>query len=68
MLSQLQKLILTKKQLMTNGDTSLFKTFKIKKIDHQMNKIAKRYAHLSAKKMYKDSYELCRSIIEANFE
>ena len=68
MLSQLQKLILTKKQLMTNSDMSLFKTFKIKKIDHQMNKIAKRCARLSAKKMYKDSYELCRSIIEANFE
>ena len=68
MLSQLQKLILTKKQLMTNSDMSLFKTFKIKKIDRQMNKIAKRYASLSAKKMYKDSYELCRSIIEANFE
>lgn len=68
MLSQLQKLILTKKQLMTNGGTSLFKTFKIKRIDHQMNKIAKKYARLSAKKMYKDSYELCHSIIDANFE
>lgn len=68
MLSQLQKLILTKKQLMTDGTSSLFKIFKIKRIDHQMNKIAKKYARLSAKKMYKDSYELCRSIIEANFE
>lgn len=68
MLSQLQKLILTKKQLMTDGKSSLFKIFKIKSIDHQMNKIAKKYARLSAKKMYKDSYELCRSIIEANFE
>lgn len=68
MLSQLQKLILTKKQLMTDGKSSLFKIFKIKRIDHQMNKIAKKYARLSAKKMYKDSYELCRSIIEANFE
>ena len=68
MLSQLQKLILTKKQLMTDGKSSLFKIFKIKSIDRQMNKIAKKYARLSAKKMYKDSYELCRSIIEANFE
>lgn len=68
MLSQLQKLILTKKQLMTDGESSLFKIFKIKRIDRQMNKIAKKYARLSAKKMYKDSYELCRSIIEANFE
>lgn len=68
MLKQLQVLILEKQKLLNNKQPVRFRYYKIRKLDKKMDKIAKAYAKACANDMYKKSYELCRSIIEANFQ
>lgn len=67
MLNELQTLIFKKQELLKKENT--FRNRRaIRKIDKQLEKTAKDYATDYSIAMYQRAYELCRSIIDANFK
>lgn len=65
---KLQKLIMERLSISTQDKITLFDRLKMLWLDYKMNKMAKTYAKTNAKIVYKESYELCQSIIKANFK
>jgi hypothetical protein len=65
---QLQKLIMQRLDLSTQDKLGLIDRIKIWILDRKMNKVARLYAKQNARIVYKESYDLCQSIIKANFK
>lgn len=65
--SELQQLIFIRKELMEQPNT--FKTRRaIKKIDKKIKKIIIAFAEEHSNRVYNRMYELCYSVINANFQ
>lgn len=65
--SELQQLIFMRKELM--GQPKSFKTKRsIRKIDKRIKKIVRAFAEEHSHRVYQKMYELCYSVINANFQ
>ncbi len=65
--SELQQLIFMRKELMEQPKS--FKTKRsIRKIDKRIKKVVRAFAKEHANKVYEKMYELCYSVINANFQ
>jgi hypothetical protein len=65
---RLQRLIMERLEISTKDKLTLKDRIKVLILTYKMNKLSRQYAKQNAIAMYKESYELCQSIIKANFK